>query len=218
MMSSRALTRLGTIAFAFTWMSCGGPTVPVTPTPTPTPLPTPAATPTPVVSAQCGNLAPGPVARYAIAPRAARVNGENVPMRVWIQGLWQEAWCLDKDKEYQIDFNSNQRNADGKECCFVNDPEWQVVDDRDHISLGGGSFGEHGFNFRVGVDPRGLETSFGVKAQLDGVNSKAWQSGPSVGYPEGPLKIVTLSAADIEKYCKCTYFGNGNYNPECTTR
>jgi hypothetical protein len=67
----------------------------------------------------------------------------------------------------------------GRTGC-VNDPEWQVVDDRDH--------------------------------------SKAWQSGPSVGYPEGPLTVVTLSAADIEKYCKCTFFGNGNYNPECTGR
>ena len=124
MTPGRTLNRLGTIAFAFTGLSCGGPTVPVTPTPTPVPIPSVA--PTPVVTAQCGNLAPGPVVRYAIAPRAARVNGENVPMRVWIQGPWQEAWCLDKDKEYQIDFNSNQRNADGKECCFVNDPEWQV--------------------------------------------------------------------------------------------
>jgi hypothetical protein len=45
-------------------------------------VPIPSAAPTPVVSAQCGSLAPGPVARYAIAPRAARVNGVNVPMRV----------------------------------------------------------------------------------------------------------------------------------------
>jgi hypothetical protein len=174
--------------------------------------------PTPVVAAHCGSLAPGPVVRYAIAPRAARVNGENVPMRVWVQGPWQEAWCLDKDKEYQIDFNSNQRNANGKECCFLNDPEWQVVEDRDHIVLGHGSFGDHGFNYRIGVDPRGLESSFGVQAQIDGIKSKAWQSGPGAGYSEGPLKIVTLSAANIEKYCKCTFFGNGIYNPECVAR
>ena len=218
MTSRRAIARLGMIAVAFAWLRCGGggPTLPVTPAPTP--VPTPDSTPTPLVLAHCGNLAPGPVVRYAVAPRAARVDGENVPMRVWIQGPWQEAWCLDKDKEYQLDFNSNQRNADGKESCFQNDPEWQVVDDRDRISLGGGSFGDHGFNFRVGVNARGLETSFGVQAQIDGVKSKPWQSGPSVGYPEGPLKIVTLSAADIERNCKCTYFGNGNYNPECTAR
>ena len=30
--------------------------------------------------------------------------------------------------------------------------------------------------------------------------------------------FLTLSAANIEKYCKCTFFGNGNYNPECTGR
>ena len=173
MMLRRTLARLGTIAVALVWLGCGGgaPTLPVTPVPAP--VPTPAAPPTPLVAAHCGTLAPGPVLRYAVAPRAARVDGENVPMRVWIQGPWQEAW---------------------------------------------GSFGDHGFNYRLGVDPRGLETSFGVQAQLDGVKSKPWQSGPSVGYAEGPLRIVTLSAADIEKNCKCTYFGNGNYNPECTAR
>jgi hypothetical protein len=218
MILSRTAARLGSITIAFSWLSCGGgaPTLPITPAPTP--VPTPAATPTPLVLAQCGSLAPGPVVRYAIAPRAARVNGENVPMRVWIQAPWQEAWCLDKDQQYQIDFNSNQRNADGKESCFQNDPEWQIVDDPDHIVLGQGSFGDHGFNYRVGVDARGVETSFGVQARIDGVSSKPWQSGPSVGYPEGPLKVVTLSAADIERNCKCTYFGNGNYNPECTAR
>jgi len=159
MMLRRTVVRLGAVAAALCWLSCGGgaPTLPITPAPTP--VPTPAATSTPLVLAHCGSLAPGPVVRYAIAPRAARVNGENVPMRVWIQGAWQETWCLDKDQQYQIDFNSNQRNADGKESCFQNDPEWQIVDDRDRIVLGQGSFGDHGFNYRVGVDPRFFSAS-----------------------------------------------------------
>jgi len=220
MNATHLVRRWGALALTLVLLSCGGGGAPTDPgRPTPTPLPAPTALPTASPNAACGpNLAAGPVVRYAVAPRAQWSGGVQVPMRVWIQGIWQEAWCLDKDKEYQLDFNSNQRNAEGKESCFQNDPEWQVVDDRDRIALGGGSFGDHGFNFRVGVNARGLETSFGVQAQIDGVKSKPWQSGPSVGYPEGPLKIVTLSAADIERNCRCTYFGNGNYNPECTGR
>jgi hypothetical protein len=220
MTMSRTLTRLGTLVLALASLTCGGGEVPTQPVvvPTPTPVPTPAATPTPVASAQCGTLAPGPVTRYAIAPRSQMTDGVQVPIRVWIQGPWQEAWCIDKDKEHRLDFNSNQRNADGRECCFVNDPEWRIADDPGGIVLGHGAFGDHAFNYRIGVDPRGLETSFGVQARIDGVASKPWQSGPLVGYAEGPLRIVAMSAPDIQRLCKCTYFGNGNYNPECTDR
>jgi hypothetical protein len=222
MILNRSALYLATLAVVLSSLSCGGggaPTEPGRPTPTPLPPSTAAPTPTPSANAACGpNLASGPVARFAVAPRAQFSGGEQVPIRVWIQGLWQEAWCLDKDKEHRLDFNSNQRNADGRECCWVKDPEWQIADDKDRIVLGHGALDEHSFNYRVGVDPRGLETSFGVHGELDGVKSKAWQSGPTVGYPEGPLKVVTLSAADIEKNCKCTYFGNGNYNPECVGR
>jgi hypothetical protein len=219
MLARRTLGRLGTLVLAATALTCGGGEVPTQPivTPTPASTPTPAATPTPV-SAQCGTLAPGPVTRYAIAPRAQLTDGVQVPMRVWIQAPWQEAWCVDKDKTHRLDFNSNQRNAEGRESCYVNDPEWRIAEDPDHIVLGQGTFGDHGFNYRIGIDPRGLETSFSVQASIDGVASKPWQSGPLVGYPEGPLKIVALSARDIERFCKCTYFGNGNYNPECTER
>jgi hypothetical protein len=220
MLVRRTLGRLGTLVLALASLTCGGGEAPTQPivNPTPAPTPTPAATPTPVASAHCGNLAPGPVTRYAIAPRAQLTDGVQVPMRVWISAPWQEAWCVDKDKTHRLDFNSNQRNADGRECCYANDPEWRIAEDPDHIVLGQGAFGDHGFNYRVGIDPRGLETSFSVQASIDGVASKPWQSGPLVGYPEGPLKIVALSARDIERFCKCTYFGNGNYNPECTER
>lgn len=216
------VARLGVLAAVLASLTCGGggaPTDPGRPTPTPLPAPSTVPTPTPTANAACGpNLAEGPVARYAVAPRAHWSGGVEVPIRVWIQGPWQEAWCLDKDKEHRLDFNSNQRNSDGRECCWVKDPDWKIADDKDGIVLGHGALDEHSFVYRVGVGPRGLETSFGVQAELDGVKSRAWQSGPLVGYPEGPLKIVTLSAADIEKNCKCTYFGNGNYNPECTSR
>lgn len=218
MIVSRTLGRLGPVTLALASLTCGGGGSPTQPVATPTPTPIPIPTVTPVVSEQCGSLAPGPVVRYAIAPRTQMTDGVQVPIRVWIQAPWQEAWCIDKDKEHRLDFNSNQRNADGKESCFVNDPVWRVAEDPDGIVLGQGAFGEHGFNYRIGVNARGLETSIGVQAQIDGVPSKPWQSGPTTGYPEGPLRIVTMSAPDIQKFCKCTYFGNGNYNPECTDR
>ena len=222
METTRTVTRLGALALVLPTLTCGGGGAPTQPGPTPTPSSTPApvATPTPsaTVDPKCGSFAPGPVTRYAVAPRAQVTEGQQVPMRVWIQAPWTEAWCIDKDKETRLDFNSNQRNADGRESCWVNDPQWEIVDDKDRIVLGHGALDQHGFVYRVGVAPRGLETSFGIKAELDGIKSKPWQSGPLVGYPEGPLRIVTLSAADIQKNCKCTYFGNGNYNPECTER
>jgi hypothetical protein len=222
MILSRSAAYVVTTAAALFFLSCGGggsPVEPPRPTPTPLPAPTALPTPTPSPNAACGpNLASGPVTRFAIAPRAQLTNGQEVPIRVWIQGPWQEAWCIDKDKEHKLDFNANQRNADGRECCWVKDPEWSIADDKDRIVLGHGELDDHRFVYRLGVGPRNLETTFGVEAVLDGVKSKAWQSGPTVGYPEGPLKIVTLSAADIEKNCKCTYFGNGNYNPECVGR
>src|SRR5262245_38726181 len=137
-------------------LPCGGdsPTTAPPPTttlpnpPTTTTLPPPTTTTTttlpPGVEAKCANLQPGPVVRYAISPREQRDDGEKTDgMRVRARPGFDEVWCIDKDKEHRLDFNSNQRNADGKEPCFVNDPVRRVAEDPDGVLLRQGAFREH---------------------------------------------------------------------------
>jgi hypothetical protein len=212
---------LGAAALGLFLGSCGGnsPTQPApspTPisssTPSPTPAPSPTPTPTPSPSATC-NLAPGPVTRYAIAPRAQVTDGVQVPIRVRARSGFDEVRCLDKSKSHRLDFNSNQRNADNKECCWINEPVWRIVDDPQRIVTSGAPLGgSSGFNYRVRVDPEGKSTSFSIEAEVDGVVSYPWQSGS--GYRQEPFQVVTMSASDITKECTCEYLGNGLYTPD----
>jgi hypothetical protein len=118
-------------------------------------------------------------------------------------------WCIDKDQEHRMDFNSNQRNAQGRESCWVNDPSWKF-DDPDSIAQEGQSLaGTNHFNFRLRSDPRGKRGTIYVQAEIDGIPSYQWQSGS--GYSIGPLRVVSMSKNEIERDCQCIFRGNGIY-------
>jgi hypothetical protein len=195
--------------------SCGGgsPTQAPPPLPSPSPSPSPVAPPSPSPSAPPASatctFAPGPVTRLAISPRALQTNGAPAPMRTRVVGPGEEVLCLDQDKSHRLDFNLNQRNAQGRECCWVDDPRYRIRGDVDHIVAGSGPIDDNSFILRVRVEPRGQETSFGVEAELDGVFSFPWQSGAQ--YPREPLRVITLAGDDIPAYCPCIYLGNGGY-------
>jgi predicted small lipoprotein YifL len=191
---------------------CGGdgPTVipPVTTTTTLATVPTtqPSASPTP--STQECNLAPGPVARFAISPRELRTDGEQVDIWVRARPNWDEVVCIDKAKTHRMDFNANQRNADGRESCYVGDVEWRILDD-DQMVTGSGSRHPDNFIWRLNIEPRGRDGQIALNATLDGLNSYPWQSGS--GYRQEPLRIVAMSANEIARDCNCIYRGNGVY-------
>jgi hypothetical protein len=149
------------------------------------------------------------VARIAISPRQHSIDGANVDVRVRVRPGFDEAWCVDKDKDHRLDFNLNQRNADGRACCWDDPPEWSVDDDSGLVAGNGTTRDDNGFIYRIRVEPRGRAGSVGVSANLDGVDSHPWQSGS--GYQMGNLNIVALSASDIQKDCTCVYLGNGLY-------
>src|SRR5262245_29290363 len=92
------------------------------------PVTTPTTTLEEDPNARCAGLASGPVTRYAISPREQRADGEVTDIRVRARPGFDEVWCVDKDKEHRLDFNSNQRNAQGRECCWIDDPEWDFSD------------------------------------------------------------------------------------------
>jgi hypothetical protein len=158
---------------------------------------------------KCGNLAPGPVTRYAITPREQRADGEVIDMRVRARAGFDEAWCIDKDKEHRLDFNSNQRNAQGRESCWVDDPSWDFEDPGRLVDSGAVIVNTHNFNYRMRINPRGARGEVLVEAQIDGVLSYPWQSGS--GYRREPLKIVSLSKNEIDRDCLCVFRGNGIY-------
>jgi len=103
-----------------------------------------------------------------------------------------------------------QRNAQGQECCWVDEPSYRIRGDASRIVTGTGAIDDNGFIFRVRVDPRGEnEATFGVEAELDGVFSHPWTSGG--GYPREPLRVITLPGDEIARLCPCIYTGNGGY-------
>jgi hypothetical protein len=203
-------------ALALLLVSCGGgsPTQPPAPPPTtlpaaqpsPSPSPSPSASP---AAAGCP-FAPGPVTRLAIAPRALQSNGANAPMRTRLVAPGEELLCLESEKSHRIDFNLNQRNELGQECCWVDSPGYRIRGDTAHIVTGSGAIDDNGFIFRVRVEPRGQnEATFGVEATLDGVPSHPWLSGGQ--YPLEPLRVITLPGDEIARLCPCIYLGNGGY-------
>jgi hypothetical protein len=198
---------------------CGGsttaPPAVATPTPTTSSTVSPVTSPPPSSSieepgtSKCGNLPPGPVTRYAISPREQRTNGAIVDIRVRAKPGFDEVWCIDKDQEHRLDFNSNQRNAQGRECCWLEDPSW-AFEDPDSIAQEGQSLaGTNHFNFRLRSDPRGKRGTVYVQAQIDGIKSYEWQSGS--GYQIQPLRVVSMSKNEIERDCLCVFRGNGIY-------
>ena len=182
----------------------------------PSPSPAPVAQPSPSPSAApaadgCpfGPFAPGPVQRLAIAPRALTSNGVPAQMRTRLVGPGEELLCLDQNQSHRLDFNLNQRNAQGQECCWVDPPGYRIRGDTAHVVASSGPIDDNGFIFRVRVEPRGEEATFGVEAELDGVFSYPWQSGAQ--YPREPLRVITMAGEDIPGLCPCIYLGNGGY-------
>ena len=199
------------VGAALAAVSCGG-----TPTATPTPAPpttTLATQPSPLpsaspIAAQC-TFQPGPVARFAISPRELRTDGVQVPIMVRARPDWDEVVCLDRSKSHRLDFNANQRNEAGRECCFEGVATWRVVQDPGNIIAANGSRHERDMIWRFNIEPGGRETSFQIEAELEGLKSYPWQSGS--GYRREPFRVVTMSAQEIARDCLCIYRGNGVY-------
>ena len=206
-------------AAALAGLSCGGsPTVIPSPAPPTTTLPTqpspsPSPSPSPIPGAQNCTFAPGPVERLAIQPRGDSFQTDRVLSDLFVRALpnWDEVVCLDKDKSYRLDFNANQRNADGRECCYEGVVSWTVLEDSDQIITSHGRRGdnEDGFIWRFFIDPQGRQGVIQLEAELDGVKSYPWQSAS--GYRREPIRIVSMSATEIARDCQCIYRGNGVY-------
>ena len=210
-MEKGAVVRGFNLLLAFLALSCGSdtPARPPQPSASPTPTPLPAPIPSPSAAPQCGSLAPGPVMRIAVAPRSHDVDGKQVEMRVMVSEMFEdEVLCIDKDREHKIDFNLNQRNADGKECCWKGEPGWAVRDGYGVVTSQQ-IRDDKGFIFRVRIDPKGVSANVGVSAELDDIQSHPWQSGS--GYSRGPIWIQAMSAQEIKQQCTCGYIGNGGY-------
>lgn len=207
-----------TVGAALAGLSCGGsPTVipsPAPPTttlptqPSPSPLPSPSPSP---IAQQC-TFAPGPVTRLAISPRELRTDAADAAVFVRALPNWDEVVCLDKNKVHRLDFNANQRNADGRESCYEGDVAWRVVDDSREMVTGSSSRHDDGFIWRYNIEPRGRDGSIEIEAELDGIKSHPWQSGS--GYRREPIRIVTMSANEIVRDCLCIFRGNGVYEGE----
>ena len=185
------------------------PTPPTTVAAQPSPSPSPSAPPA-ATGCPWGPFAPGPVARLAISPRALQSNGVNAPMRTRLVGPGEELLCLESEKSHRIDFNLNQRNAEGRECCWVDPPRYRIRGDTERIVQDFLPIDDNSFILRVRVEPRGInEATFGVEAQLDGVFSHPWTSGAD--YPIEPLRVITLPGDEIGRLCPCIWIGNGGY-------
>jgi hypothetical protein len=169
----------------------------------------PSSTITDPEAGKCDNLAPGPVTRYAITPREQRADGEVTDVRVRARAGFDEVWCIDKDKEHRLDFNSNQRNAQGRESCWIDDPSWDFEDPDRMVQSGAVIANTRGFNYRMRINPRGTRGTVYVQAEIDGIKSHDWQSGS--GYSVQPLRIVSMSRNEIERDCLCIFRGNGIY-------
>jgi hypothetical protein len=208
------------VALLLAFAACGSdtpaPTTPVTTPPTlpPSTLP-PAPVPIPSTDAKCGSLPAGPITRVAVAPRQHDENGVQAEMRVLVREEFSdEVLCVDKDQDHKIDFNLNQRNADGKESCWRDQPGWAVRDPAALVTSQQPR-DQYGFIFRVRISPGGRTGRVGVSAELDEVQSHPWQS--SSGYAPGPLWIEAMDREGL-KNCKCVYLGNGGYEGEGCTK
>lgn len=153
-------------------LSCGGggsptqpsPTPLPTATPTPAPAPTPTATPAPSPTPPdyFNTLAPGPVARYNIKLHSVRQpNGTEL----------EEPFPQDGQDRYRVNpgdfivFDSTQKNANGDECQWINDPVWTVDDPANAMDRRPSS---NPFLLRLDIVRTG---QFTVTASLDGIKA-----------------------------------------------
>jgi hypothetical protein len=212
------------VGSTFFSLTCDGsnPTAPATPSPTESPAAAATASPT-AAAASCprGNYAPGPVTKYAISPRGMFKMPQNIfvlPMKVHVREEYKdEIWCVDKDQDWRLEFNSTQRNADEEVCCWNNNPQWQIAEDPMGIVSHFGPWGLDGFNFRLRADAKGKKTMVSVEAYLDGVKATEWRSKGQ--YLQKPLKIQFMSKAEIQSTCECDYYGNSEWHGKrCSKR
>jgi len=148
--------------------SCGGGSSPTQPSPTPTPTatpnpqPTPTPGPTPAPTPTPAQLAPGPVVRYNIKLHSVRKPDATE---------LEEPFPQDDQGRYRVNpgdfivFDSTQKNADGEECQWINDPVW-TVDDPNRVMDRRNS--SNPFLLRVDIVRTG---SFTVTASLDGIQA-----------------------------------------------
>jgi hypothetical protein len=124
------------------------------------PTPTPAPTPTP--PDYFNSLAPGPVARYNIKLHSVRQpSGTEL----------EEPFPQDSQNRYRVNpgdfivFDSTQKNANGDECQWINDPVWTVDDSANVMDRRPSS---NPFLLRIDIMRTG---SFTVTASLDGIKA-----------------------------------------------
>jgi hypothetical protein len=146
---------------------CGGGS-PASPggTPTPTPAPTAAPTPAPTPDPRA-NLANGPVVNYRIKVRSIAPCRDPGDLSCSTYRPKEQdpdgAWIVCRGDFVVLD--SNQANAAGQECKWINDPVYRVEDpDRVFNRLGS----SNPFFLRADVANMGDVT---VQATLDGIQS-----------------------------------------------
>lgn len=164
---------LAAVASCVLLSGCGGggsPTQPtpaptpapiVTPTPTPTPAPVPTPTPTPSPD-YYDTLAPGPVTRYNIKLHSVR-KPDGMEL--------EEPFPQDNQGRYRVNpgdfivFDSTQKNAEGNECQWINDPVWTVDDPANAMDRRPSS---NPFLLRADIVRTG---QFTVTASVDGIKA-----------------------------------------------
>jgi hypothetical protein len=148
-----------------------GPTTTPTPTPAATPTPAPAPTPTPAPRGTPDPrtfLPDGPVATYTVKVRTiqtCRPNanpGANCLLRDKVQDP-DGSWVICRG-DFVV-FDSDQRNALGDKCKFINLPVWSVRDPDDVLDVLGSS---EPFLLRTDVRKAG---ELSVTGSIDGIQA-----------------------------------------------
>jgi hypothetical protein len=172
----RRMLLLALMAPLVTAGGCGGgssssPSQTPTPTPAPVPTPSPAVTPTPAPRGTPDPrdfLPPGPVATYTVKVRTIQIcrpnanPGKDCLLRDKIQDP-DGAWVVCRG-DFVV-FDSDQRNATGDKCKFINLPVWSIADPDAVLDQLGSS---EPFLNRNDVKKAG---ELSVSARIDGINS-----------------------------------------------
>jgi hypothetical protein len=153
---------------AASFSGCGGGGSPAAPNPTPAPTANPAPTPTPAATPDPrANLAPGPVTRFDIKVRSiAPCRGsENLDCNTFRPKIQDDdgAWVV-CEGDFVV-FDGNQKNAQGQECRWTNDPVYTIADPDGVLSRLNSS---NPFLLRTDVVRRG---DVRISAVLDGIES-----------------------------------------------
>lgn len=163
------LSRSVTFAAAAALLAgCGGGGSPAGPGPSPTPVPTATPAPTPTATPDPrANLANGPVVNYrikvrSIAPCHDTSNPDCSTYRPKVQEA-DGAWLVCRGDFLVLD--SNQANAQGQECKWLNDPVYRVQDPAGVFKRLDST---NPFFLRTEINDEGNVT---VQATLDGIES-----------------------------------------------